>query len=548
MKSIDSIAALRLVSKAVDTRVFLYGYYVPGDGGGGHYHYDPADTTSADDGGAVIVANDGGRWKLVHEGEVYAEQFGAKGDFNEATKTGTDNTTAFAKAVAYLASKGGGVMKIGAGKFMGHIRITTPNIHIEGQGVWTTTLFNAGNSPIYHIDGRTKVISDCSLKHLALQTRDKWVYQGSDGIFIEGPGGDTNGSIFLEFDDLYILSMQHGINMIGRSIWNTWRNIHVADSIYNGLNVDANDNIAQQLWEGCRFAICGQHGMFLSHSFAAFPTVGWTFVGCTFERNMLNGIRVTGSTAGIQAWKFIDCYFEENTHNIVKGNTSLRKAHFFCDVPNVYSLDFDGGSMFGESPGDPSMDYHIYVETNPSRIYVGGVRNMRFGIASVADIYWQKGVTVGQNMFSAGYNSDASQGSFLLPEYVKPSTTFTPTLNFNGSPAGIGYNYRVGQYVRHGNIVHFTLYVAINTKGAGSGAATISGLPVAALSGVNFFQAVPVQANQFQASVPVVEARIIPGTTSIELTKFIGGVGDPLTHADFGNFSALAISGTYIVS
>lgn len=56
------------------------GYYDPGDGGGGIYYLDPSDTTSADNGVTVIVAQDGGRWKLIHNGIIYAKQSGARGD------------------------------------------------------------------------------------------------------------------------------------------------------------------------------------------------------------------------------------------------------------------------------------------------------------------------------------------------------------------------------------------------------------------------------------------------------------------------------------
>lgn len=55
------------------------GYYAQNDGGGGMYYLDIADSTSADDGGTVIVATDGGRWKLLHNGTVTARQFGARG-------------------------------------------------------------------------------------------------------------------------------------------------------------------------------------------------------------------------------------------------------------------------------------------------------------------------------------------------------------------------------------------------------------------------------------------------------------------------------------
>lgn len=93
---VDSISALRAVDKTKFTRVFVTGYYSVGDGGGGQYWYDSTDTTSADNGGTVIVAADGGRWKLPTVGAVTVKQFGAKGD------GATDDGAAFVAAAATL--------------------------------------------------------------------------------------------------------------------------------------------------------------------------------------------------------------------------------------------------------------------------------------------------------------------------------------------------------------------------------------------------------------------------------------------------------------
>lgn len=91
---VDSIAALRGLSKTLYTRAFVTGYYAAGDGGGGAYWYDPNDTNSADNGGTIIVASDGGRWKLQLTAALSAKQFGAKIDGS------TDDTAAINRALA----------------------------------------------------------------------------------------------------------------------------------------------------------------------------------------------------------------------------------------------------------------------------------------------------------------------------------------------------------------------------------------------------------------------------------------------------------------
>lgn len=91
---VDSVAALRRLSKASYSQVFVTGYYVTGDGGGGSYYLDASDTTSADNGGTIIVASDGGRWKLQDLSNVSFHTFGAKWD------GATDDIIAVNKALA----------------------------------------------------------------------------------------------------------------------------------------------------------------------------------------------------------------------------------------------------------------------------------------------------------------------------------------------------------------------------------------------------------------------------------------------------------------
>lgn len=85
---VSSIAALRTLLKSSPSKnAFATGYRTAGDGGGGPYSLDLADVTSADNGGTVIVAADGGRWKLSQQGPVNVKQFGLiEGVFDAPTQ------------------------------------------------------------------------------------------------------------------------------------------------------------------------------------------------------------------------------------------------------------------------------------------------------------------------------------------------------------------------------------------------------------------------------------------------------------------------------
>jgi len=127
---VNSIAALRSLSKLVVSRVFATGYYEAGDGGGGSYWYDPSDTTTADNGGTVIVAADGGRWKLqVIGGRVCVDQFGAKGDNSTESATFCQNALNSGYAVVFSASK---TYKIGTALT---VPVTCPAVHGKGSTI-----------------------------------------------------------------------------------------------------------------------------------------------------------------------------------------------------------------------------------------------------------------------------------------------------------------------------------------------------------------------------------------------------------------------------
>lgn len=125
-----NITTLRTLPKTGGSvEAFVQGYYAKGDGGGGTYYLDPADTTTADNGGSVIVASDGGRWKLTQAQNISIRQFGAKGDGT------TDDTVAIQNTLNNFSS-----IFLPPGNFLfSNLTVAKP-IDIVGSGVSCTTL------------------------------------------------------------------------------------------------------------------------------------------------------------------------------------------------------------------------------------------------------------------------------------------------------------------------------------------------------------------------------------------------------------------------
>ncbi|WP_338576316.1 right-handed parallel beta-helix repeat-containing protein [Pseudomonas canadensis] len=189
-RTVDSIAALRLLSGARNQRAFVLGYYVKGDGGGGAYFVDPTDTTTADNGGTVIVAADGARWKLAKTQNVSVRQFGAKGDGV------SDDTVSLQNAI-----DSGIALTLPSGAFPYTHLVSEKSLDIMGGGL-TSSFLVCKSTTGYGIEivGRTDSLHRVSLSGFSITNfsnsttgaalRLDNVSQGfiSDLVIVGGPG------------------------------------------------------------------------------------------------------------------------------------------------------------------------------------------------------------------------------------------------------------------------------------------------------------------------------------------------------------------------
>ena len=122
-------------------------------------------------------------------------------------------------------------------------------------------------------------------------------------------------------------------------------------------------------------------------------------------------------------------------------------------------------------------------------------------------------------------------------------TSWTPALFFGGSSTGITYTTQVGNYAINGNIISFDLHIVLSSKGAQTGAATITGLP-ATTGGLSVCPVLPISSLSFTGQLM---GRVTSSTIAI-LQFTTAGVGTAVTNTSFANTSEFYISGTYAIN
>ena len=124
--------------------------------------------------------------------------------------------------------------------------------------------------------------------------------------------------------------------------------------------------------------------------------------------------------------------------------------------------------------------------------------------------------------------------------YTKQSPlNWTPTLTFGGSSAGITYTSNIGAYAVKDHLVTATFQIIVSNKGTATGAARISGLPLASNSGY-FGGAVSPYARDFTGLTGTIIAAVNGNESVIELFQPSSTGIIQLTNSNFTNGSVLA--------
>lgn len=288
--NVNSVAGLRSgVSKLLHQVVKTLGYYGATDGGDNFYYCDLSDTTSADNGGSIIVAADGGRWKMLNTTVMNFRQWGAKGNGT------TDDWFSIQNA---LNSMGTGIKwsnSSGTYPLSQTVFVVKDNTTIEGMGIGTRFLCTFAAGDVFSVGNGTSQILNTVFDNFSIDSNiaktSGWAINGNqvariryNNIFASPPEFVTSTPNLL-----------HGFNF-NRFDYAT---IDDCQIIVKGTAVNANGNNDQSFGAG----------LYIS---------GGTKISCNNVAGSI-GVRLSGAAGGVV---FADCDII-NCENNVQIDTSV---------------------------------------------------------------------------------------------------------------------------------------------------------------------------------------------------------------------------------
>jgi len=350
------------------------------------------------------------------------------------------------------------------GTFLGQLDLTNKRGKtIQGAGRDVTILKNYGAAPVIKLNNTA---SDCKLNHFAdfrIQNRDSATYTTADGIDIDGNASNEND--FHTFERLEITGMRYGVHVKNRTIWNTWKDVHILSSLSDGFHLVVTENVSQQTFITCRFGSNTGYGIYLSKA-SGDAMSGWSFVNCTSEKNTLCGLYITGAASGIAGFTMNGCYMEENTTSVAAGATAPRKANIFIDASSCIGFVMDGCALYGAAPATTDLDWGVYISSTTVSGRVGPCRQGTYTLGWLSNT---NGV-IHVDPQGGGTSTLAGAGAFTSAREAFSSFTGTLT-GCTTSPTGtIQYTAQLHQV---------TLDIPAIEATSNTTAATITGMPAA---------------------------------------------------------------------
>lgn len=125
---------------------------------------------------------------------------------------------------------------------------------------------------------------------------------------------------------------------------------------------------------------------------------------------------------------------------------------------------------------------------------------------------------------------------------VETDGTFTPILNIGGGTTGITYSLQTGNQSRVGNVVTFSIQMALTSKGALTGNLTITGLSSSPRNPLNNFD-IMINSMTLTGSPAV----YLSSGTTLTIAQMTTGTLATCTDTNLSNTSEIFITGSYLI-
>ena len=173
---------------------------------------------------------------------------------------------------------------------------------------------------------------------------------------------------------------------------------------------------------------------------------------------------------------------------------------------------------------------------------------MRFGTPGTQTSCYVAGVQGVSTASPAIATVDTSTSQLGSISYTQAGT-FTPGIAFGGASTGITYNaVTAGKYTQIGNVVFFTIILALTSKGTATGNATLTGMPVNAADATSRAFIAQVQNFTFTANYLNLAWVSAASSTTFSLVQYSNVANQAnATDTNFVNNTALRFEGFYFV-
>ena len=308
---------------------------------------------------------------------------------------------------------------LSCGTYYDNLAVTGQNIIFQGTGVNCTYLEPHVNAAVLSINAsNANPIQYVQMRDMTLQNQGGFT---SDGIDITGPANQIND--WHHFENLNIEGFKYGVNLIGRTIWTVFENVHIGASLATGLYASTSSVINHFVYRDGQINTSQAYGVYWNIP-GTNPSQAIVFDHVDLESNGLSGTQTNCAGIylnGIGSGEIINSYMEANcVTNPDKLGADIR-------LDGTYIQAFDVKSSLVWS----ATNYSIYnTATQSTGAYIGNRFGGQTNDIKTSTTHTLSYLVVGPNLFntSNNYVADSSGNTHVLDLTQLPLTESSPTV------------------------------------------------------------------------------------------------------------------------